>query len=100
MLQYLEKLQQEDLEILIKKREVQQQLMEDVSKANEVSTVLQLNYAGDDHSSWWISSRKLDKNKGYEYASSLEGNKVGYALLYEVSVSKNNSQRAISWNFA
>ncbi|CAB4014147.1 Hypothetical predicted protein [Paramuricea clavata] len=34
MLQYLEKLQQEDLDELIKKRETQKQLMEDVSKAN------------------------------------------------------------------
>lgn len=34
MLQYLEKLQQEDLENLIKKRETQKQLMQDVSKAN------------------------------------------------------------------
>ena len=36
MLQYLEKLQQEDLDELIKKRETQKQLMEDVNKANEV----------------------------------------------------------------
>ena len=36
MLQYLEKLQQEDLDELIKKRETQRQLMEDVNKANDV----------------------------------------------------------------
>ena len=36
MLQYLEKLQQEDLEDLIKKRDTQKQLMEDVSTANDV----------------------------------------------------------------
>ena len=36
MLQYLEKLQQEDLDELIKKRETQRQLMEDVNKANNV----------------------------------------------------------------
>ena len=41
MLQYLEKLQQEDLNELIKKRETQRQLMEDVNKANDVrDTVL------------------------------------------------------------
>lgn len=39
MLQYLEKLQQEDLENLIKKRETQKQLMQDVSKANAVSAI-------------------------------------------------------------
>lgn len=38
MLQYLEKLQQEDLDELIKKRDMQKQLMEDVNKANAVST--------------------------------------------------------------
>jgi len=37
MLQYLEKLQQEDMENLIKKRETQKALMVDVAKANEVS---------------------------------------------------------------
>lgn len=36
MLQYLEKLQQEDLEELIRKRETQKQLMQDVNKANDV----------------------------------------------------------------
>lgn len=35
MLQYLEKLQQEDLDDLIKKRDTQKQLMEDVSTAND-----------------------------------------------------------------
>ena len=39
MLQYLEKLQQEDLDELIKKRETQKQLMEDVNKANNVSII-------------------------------------------------------------
>jgi hypothetical protein len=45
MLQYLEKLQQEDLDELIKKRETQKQLMEDVSKANNVriTTTLYVN---------------------------------------------------------
>ena len=37
MLQYLDKLQQEDMENLIKKREIQRDLMVDVAKANEVS---------------------------------------------------------------
>ena len=37
MLQYLEKLQQEDMEDLIKKRDFQRALMVDVAKANEVS---------------------------------------------------------------
>ena len=37
MLKYLEKLQQEDMENLIKKRETQKALMVDVAKANEVS---------------------------------------------------------------
>ena len=37
MLQYLEKLQQEDMENLIQKREFQKALMVDVAKANEVS---------------------------------------------------------------
>ena len=36
MLQYLDKLQKEDMENLIKKREVQRNLMVDVAKANEV----------------------------------------------------------------
>lgn len=36
-MQYLEKLQQEDMENLIKKRETQKALMVDVAKANEVS---------------------------------------------------------------
>jgi len=36
MLQYLDKLQLEDMENLIKKKEVQKQLMKDVAKANEV----------------------------------------------------------------
>ena len=40
MLQYLEKLQQEDLDELIKKRETQRQLMEDVNKANNVRDIL------------------------------------------------------------
>ena len=39
MLQYLEKLQQEDLEDLIKIRDTQKQLMEDVSTANDVSAM-------------------------------------------------------------
>ena len=40
MLQYLDKLQQEDMENLIKKREIQRDLMVDVAKANEVSHVV------------------------------------------------------------
>lgn len=36
MLQYLDKLQREDMEDLIKKRETQRALMKDVAKANEV----------------------------------------------------------------
>ena len=36
MLQYLDKLQKEDMENLIKKHEVQRSLMKDVAKANEV----------------------------------------------------------------
>jgi hypothetical protein len=38
MLQYLDKLQVEDMEDLIKKKEVQKTLMVDVAKANVVST--------------------------------------------------------------
>ena len=37
MLQYLDKLQKEDMENLVKKREIQRALMKDVAKANEVS---------------------------------------------------------------
>ena len=37
MLNYLDKLQQEDMELLIKKRETQKQIMKDVAKANDVS---------------------------------------------------------------
>ena len=36
MLQYLEKLQIEDMQDLVKKRETQKALMKDVAKANEV----------------------------------------------------------------
>ena len=36
MLQYLDKLQKEDMENLIKKHEFQRSLMKDVAKANEV----------------------------------------------------------------
>lgn len=36
MLQYLDKLQKEDMENLIKKHELQRSLMKDVAKANEV----------------------------------------------------------------
>lgn len=35
MLKYLEKLQQEDMTALVKKREVQRAVMQDVAKANE-----------------------------------------------------------------
>ena len=37
MLQYLEKLKQEDMDALIKKREIQRSIMQDVARANEVS---------------------------------------------------------------
>ena len=37
MLQYLEKLKQEDMDALIKKRGIQRSIMQDVAKANEVS---------------------------------------------------------------
>ena len=36
MLRYLERLQQEDMDNLIKKREAQHKLMEEVAKCNEV----------------------------------------------------------------
>ena len=36
MLKYLDKLQKEDMEDLIKKRETQRSLMKEVAKANEV----------------------------------------------------------------
>ena len=39
MLQYLDKLQKEDMENLIKKREMQRGLMKDVAKANEVCSI-------------------------------------------------------------
>ena len=37
MLQYLEKLKQEDMDALIKKKRIQRSIMQDVAKANEVS---------------------------------------------------------------
>ena len=37
MLEYLEKLQKEDLESVIKKRETQKNVMKDVTVANEVN---------------------------------------------------------------
>ena len=37
MLQYLEKLKQEDMDALIKKRGIQRSIMQDVARANEVS---------------------------------------------------------------
>ena len=40
MLQYLDKLQAEDLENLIKKKEIQRALMKEVAKANEVTEPL------------------------------------------------------------
>lgn len=43
MLQYLDKLQLEDMDNLIQKKEVQKQLMKDVAKANEVSSYI-VNY--------------------------------------------------------
>ena len=39
MLEYLDKLQTEDMENLIKKREMQHNVMKDVAKANEVRTL-------------------------------------------------------------
>ena len=42
MLEYLDKLQKEDMESLLKKRETQRNLMKDVAQANEVSVILGL----------------------------------------------------------
>ena len=39
MLEYLDKLQKEDMESLLKKRETQRNLMKDVAQANEVSVI-------------------------------------------------------------
>ena len=44
MLQYLDKLQAEDLENLIKKKEIQRALMKEVAKANEVTEPHPLGY--------------------------------------------------------
>lgn len=47
MLQYLDKLQKEDMENLIKKREMQRGLMKDVAKANEVCSIPSLSFEQD-----------------------------------------------------
>ena len=44
LLQYLEKLQEEDMENYLRKREAQQALMEEVSKCNEVHSILNVRY--------------------------------------------------------
>lgn len=41
MLQYLEKLKQEDMDALIKKRGIQRSIMQDVARANEVSLLFE-----------------------------------------------------------
>lgn len=48
MLQYLDKLQKEDMENLIKKREMQRGLMKDVAKANEVCSIPPLSLGQDE----------------------------------------------------
>ena len=47
MLQYLDKLQKEDMENLVKKREMQRGLMKDVAKANEVCSIPFLSFEQD-----------------------------------------------------
>ena len=47
MLQYLDKLQKEDMENLVKKREMQRGLMKDVAKANEVCSIPSLSFEQD-----------------------------------------------------
>ena len=44
MLKYLERLQEEDVEVLKKKRDTQHKLMEEVAKCNDVSCMAYYNY--------------------------------------------------------
>ena len=47
MLQYLDRLQKEDMENLVKKRQIQQALMVDVARANEVFFFFFLDFKKD-----------------------------------------------------
>ena len=49
MLQYLEKLKQEDMDALIKKRETQKTILKDVARANDVRYLNPFN-----HSAFWF----------------------------------------------
>ncbi|XP_020602402.1 cilia- and flagella-associated protein 45-like [Orbicella faveolata] len=76
MLQYLEKLQQEDMENLIKKRETQRALMVDVAKANEEIALLKDRK---------VEQEKLEEIKVMEYLKQKAEREEAYQRELEIA---------------
>ena len=68
LLQYLEKLQEEDMENYLRKREAQQALMEEVSKCNEVHRnlcILNVRYIPRPFPTWLHMTKCLRRENGH-----------------------------------